>query len=285
MTTGPRIGISFANIAGLGGPEGARALAESCDRHGIESVWTVEHVVVPAGYDSTYPYSPEGRMPGPEESPIPDPLIWLTWVAAHSQHVRLGTGVLILPQRNPPVLAKEVATLDQLSGGRVVLGVGIGWLEEEFDALGVPFRERGRRTDEAIEALRALWTQDEPTYEGDYYSFRRALSYPKPTQGSVPIVVGGHSEAAARRAGRLGDGFFPGRNENIEQLVSVMRASAREAGRDPDAIELTVGASRRPEERRRLEDLGATRFMIPPPGFSAEDIDAGIERALEQYAG
>jgi probable F420-dependent oxidoreductase len=283
-TTETPIGIAFANIAGLGEPDGAQALAEACERHGVESVWTVEHVVVPAGYSSTYPYSRGGRMPGPEESPIPDPLVWLTWVAAHSERLRLGTGVLILPQRNPPVLAKEVATLDRLSRGRVLLGVGVGWLEEEFDALGVPFRERGRRTDEAIEALRVLWTEEPSTYHGRYYSFDAARSFPKPHQGSVPIIVGGHSEAAARRAGRMGDGFFPGRNDGIDDLVAVMRAAAVEAGRDPDLIEITAAASRRPEERRRLRELGVRRFVMPPPGFGADDIDAGIERALEQFS-
>lgn len=281
----PNIGIIFANIAGLGTPDGATALAESCDRHGVESVWTVEHVVVPANYESPYPYSSDGKMPGPEESPIPDPLIWLTWVAAKSERVRLGTGVLILPQRNPPVLAKEVASLDVLSGGRVMLGVGVGWLEEEFDALGVPFRERGARTDEAIAALRELWQADEPTYHGKYYSFDRAKSYPKPVQRPVPIIVGGHSRAAARRAGRLGDGFFPGQVDQLEDLLTTMRSAATAAGRDADAIELTVGASRKPDEMRRFSDLGATRFVIPPPAIDADHIDAAIERTLEQYLG
>jgi len=283
-TAAPSIGIIFANIGGLGTAEGASALAEACDRHGIESVWTVEHVVVPKGYESTYPYSRDGRMPGDEASPIPDPLVWLTWVAARSERVRLATGVLILPQRNPAILAKEVATLDQLSGGRVTLGVGVGWLEEEFNALGVPFADRGRRTDEAIEALRALWTEETSTYEGRHHRFRDVLSFPKPAQGSVPIVVGGHSEAAARRAGRLGDGFFPGRHDGIEHLVETMRATAEAAGRDPDSIELTVGAPRRPEDRQRFLDLGARRFVIPPPALDADGIDAAIERTLDQLA-
>jgi probable F420-dependent oxidoreductase len=278
----PSVGIIFANIAGLGTAEGAAALAEACDRHGVESVWTVKHVVVPAGYQSTYPYRRDGRMPGDESAPIPDPLVWLTWVAAHSQHVRLATGVLILPQRNPPVLAKEVATLDRLSGGRVTLGVGVGWLEEEFDALGIPFNERGRRTDEAIEALRALWTEERSTFRGAHHRFEDVLSFPKPVQGSVPIVVGGHSEAAARRAGRLGDGFFPGRHDDLDHLVQTMRSAADAAGRDPDSIELTVGAPRTAEDRQRFLDLGARRFVIPPPAFEPDGLDAAVERAVGQ---
>ena len=152
-----KFGVMFANVGPMGSAEGAIGIAQGAEAAGIESLWTVEHTVVPAGYQSAYPYSDSGRMPGPEDSPIPDPLIWLTFVAGATSTIRLATGILILPQRNPVVLAKEIATLDQLSGGRVELGVGVGWLEEEFDAIGVPFRERGKRTDDHIEALRALW--------------------------------------------------------------------------------------------------------------------------------
>src|SRR5439155_8392947 len=206
-----KFGILFANVGHAVVPEGATALATIAEDNGFESLWTVEHVVVPGDYQSAYPYSPTGRMPGPEESPIPDPLIWLTWVAAATRRIRLGTGILILPQRTPAILAKEVATLDVLTGGRVTLGIGVGWLREEFAALGVPWQNRGERTDEYIEALRVLWRDAEPTFHGRFVDFERAKSYPKPVQaGGVPIAVGGHTEAAARRAGRLGDEFFPG---------------------------------------------------------------------------
>ena len=128
-------GLAYANTGPFGTRRGAAALVRAAEENGFESLWTVEHVVVPVGYESVYPYSARGRMPGSEESPIPDPLVFLAFAAAHSERLRLGTAVLILPQRNPPVLAKEVATLDILSGGRVILGVGVGWLEEEFAAL------------------------------------------------------------------------------------------------------------------------------------------------------
>lgn len=276
-----RYGIVFANTGPLGTAEGAAALAEACDRHGVESVWTVEHVVVPSGYESEYPYSRDGRMPGTIDSPIPDPLIWLTWVAAHSSSVRLGTGVLILPQRNPAVLAKEVATLDVLSGGRVELGVGVGWLEEEFGALGVPFADRGRRTDEYVAAMRALWTEGETTFDGSFVRWDGVMSYPKPHAGSPPIVVGGHSHAAARRAGRLGDGFFPGRQEILADLIATMRSTAEAEGRDPDAIEITTGASTRAEQRQQLVDLGVSRMVFPPPAFTPDEIGPAIERTLD----
>jgi probable F420-dependent oxidoreductase len=280
-----RYGIVFANTGPLGTAEGAAALAEACDAYGIESVWTVEHVLVPAGYESEYPYSPTGKMPGSEDSPIPDPLIWLTWVAAHSSTVKLGTGVLILPQRTPAVLAKEVATLDSLSKGRVELGIGVGWLEEEFDALGVPFSDRGARTDEYIGALREMWTTDETSFSGEYVNWDGVMSFPKPHAGAPPIVVGGHSRPAARRAGRLGDGFFPGRGEILGELVETMRAAAESAGRDPDSIEITSGAAMTPEERQSLVDLGVSRMVFPPPAFSPDKIGPAIEQTLDVLSG
>src|SRR5437868_15530476 len=133
-----KFGVMFANVGPYVEPDMAAAFGRIAEEHGIESLWAVEHVVVPADYQSQYPYSPTGRMPGPEESPIPDPLIWLTYLAASTRTLKLGTGVLILPQRNPVVLAKELATLDVLSKGRTILGIGVGWLEEEFNCIGIP---------------------------------------------------------------------------------------------------------------------------------------------------
>jgi probable F420-dependent oxidoreductase len=282
-----RFGIMFANIGPMAHPEGAVGIAQAAEEAGFESLWTVEHVVVPAGYQSQYPYSDTGRMPGPEDSDIPDPLIWLAYVAGATSRIRLATGILILPERNPVVLAKELATLDRLSGGRMELGVGVGWLKEEFEVLGIPWEGRGRRTDDHIRALRALWTQDAASYDGEFVRFRDAISRPRPTQGSIPIVVGGHSEAAARRAGRLGDGFFPGRgsHEELAQLIDVMRASAEEHGRDPDAIEITSGGngalgSKALDEVRFLADLGVSRVIVPPLAFDV----AGQRTAFARYA-
>lgn len=265
-----KFGIAFCNIGPYASPDGAVAFAQACEAAGFESLWTVEHVVVPAGYESTYPYSPTGRMPGPESSPIPDPLIWLTYVAAVTTTIRLATGILILPQRNPVVLAKELSTLDQLSGGRMDLGIGAGWLEEEFDALGIPFEGRGRRTDDYVAAMRALWTEEEASYAGQFASFEKCILAPKPVNGTVPIHVGGHTEPAARRAGRLGDGFFPGSgtHEELVHLLDVMRATAKEHGRDPEAIEISSGGKGAIgegalDEIKQLADLGVDRVMIP----------------------
>lgn len=267
-------GIIFANVGPAVNPEHAAALGQLAEENGFDSIWTVEHVLVPAGYTSEYPYSPTGKMPGPEESPIPDPLVWLTYVGAVTKRIKLATGVLILPQRNPLVLAKEVATLDVLSGGRVVLGVGVGWLKEEFDAIGVPFGERGLRTDEYIDALRALWTQPEATFDGAFTWFERAKSYPKPAQGSVPIVIGGHTKPAARRAGRLGDGFFPAKTspDELTGLLDEMRRAAKDAGRDADAIEVTAGGAMDVDGIKRYAELGVERIVIPPLGFDVETL-------------
>lgn len=282
-----KFGIMFANVGPMAHAEGAIGIARAAEEAGFESIWTVEHTVVPAGYQSTYPYSADGRMPGPEDSDIPDPLIWLSFVAGTTSRIRLGTGVLILPQRNPVTLAKEVATLDRLSGGRVELGIGVGWLEEEFQAIGIPFADRGKRTDDHVAALRALWTQDKATHSGDYSSFRDAICRPRPTQGSIPIVVGGHSKAAARRAGRLGDGFFPGRGSHADltELIAEMRRSAEEHGRDPDDIEVTSGGDgalgrRALDEVKALADMGVRRVIIPPLSFDA----AGQREAFGRYA-
>lgn len=232
-----KFGLAFANTGPFVAPAGASALGKAAEDSGMDSLWTVEHVVVPKEYESAYPYSPDGKMPGTHDSPIPDPLIWLTWVGAATTSLKLATGIVILPQRNPAILAKEVATIDQLTGGRMVLGIGVGWLEEEFDALGVPFARRGARTDEYMQALRALWATDDVSFEGEFVNYDGISTNPKPTK-SVPLHVGGHTARAARRAGELGDGFFPGKG-NLPELIDVVRQTATDAGRDAAAIEIT----------------------------------------------
>ena len=188
-------GIAFANTLQFTERDGLVELARSAEAAGFDSLWTVEHVIYPDGYESEYPYDRSGKMAADASSPIPDPLIWLSFVAAATSTLRLGTGILILPQRNPLILAKEVATLDRLSGGRVELGVGVGWLREEFDALGVPFERRGARTDEWIEVMRALWSDDHVDFDGliDELAQRHAAAF---TREDVAGIV-----AAARAEG------------------------------------------------------------------------------------
>ena len=278
-----KVGIMFANVLLWGTRDGAEKLAKACENSGIESLWTVEHVVVPSGYESPYPYSPTGKMPGDETAPIPDPLAWLAFMAAHTTTVRLATGIVILPQRNPVILAQECATIDVLSEGRLELGIGIGWLREEFDVIGVPFEERMERTDEYVDALRALWSNDE-TFSGKYTSFANARSFPKPVQrGGIPIVVGGHTKAAARRAGRLGDGFFPARPQDIGMLVDEMKRAAKDAGRDPDAIEVTTAGPPNIDFAKQLADHGVSRLVMPAPTFDPNVADRAFGELAENF--
>jgi probable F420-dependent oxidoreductase len=224
-------------------PSWMGAFAQHADAVGFESLLTVEHVVVPVGYESTYPYSETGRMPLPEDVDIPDPLDLLAWIAARTERIRLGTGILVLPEHHPLQLAKRVATIDRLSGGRMFLGVGVGWLREELEAVNVDPASRGARTDEGIEALRAIWAEEEVSFAGTYARFDRVRSHPKPVQPSVPILVGGHSPAACRRAGRLGDGFFPLglAGAALDAAVAQVAEAALAAGRSPEDVPLTMG--------------------------------------------
>ncbi|HTN78458.1 MAG TPA: LLM class F420-dependent oxidoreductase [Acidimicrobiales bacterium] len=265
-----KYGIVFANTMQWTKGPGAAEMARAADDAGFESLWTVEHVVYPDDYSSPYPYSPDGKMPAVPSTPIPDPLIWLAYVAAVTTSIRLATGILILPQRNPVVLAKELATLDEMSGGRVELGIGVGWLREEFDALGVPWEQRGARTDEYVAAMRALWASDGATYKGDFAGFTRVSSNPKPAQGTIPIVVGGHSRAACERAGRLGDGLFPGKGTPAElrDMVDIVRQTAAACGRDPEGIEITAGSPAIFGDdpvgaAQELAEIGVRRIVVP----------------------
>jgi probable F420-dependent oxidoreductase len=281
-----KFGIHYANAGPFVLPSQLETLARCAEEAGFESIWTVEHSVVPVGYKSRYPYSESGRMPGPESVPIADPLLPLAYAAAATKKLRLATGILILPQRHPIYVAKEVSTLDVLSGGRVILGVGIGWLEEEFAALGLSFEGRAARTEEAVRAIRSLWKAEPEPFEGRFLRWQPLESNPKPVQTpGVPIVIAGHVEGAARRAARCGDGFFPmpAGIERLPRLKAALFDECRGIGRDPDEIELTVSVQPQAEwgpsdldTIRRHEEIGASRVLIAPPGFDAEAIRKGL---------
>lgn len=259
-----KFGLRYASLGRYSSGPAAVELAQAAEAAGFDSIWTVEHVVVPHGYQSRYPYSPTGRMgSGLEDFPIPDPLIWLAYIASATRTIKLGTAILILPQRNPVVTAKAAATLDHLAGGRrVLLGIGVGWLAEEFASLGVPFEDRGPRTDEYVAAMRALWSQERASFKGRFVSFSEVFCRPLPADHRIPIIVGGDTRAAARRAGRLGDGYFPARGAPAE-LLAEMRRAAVEAGRNPADIEITVSAPPEPAEIEALAKLGVTRVAVP----------------------
>jgi probable F420-dependent oxidoreductase len=263
----------------LSSPEVIGGYARAAEDAGIESIWAIEHVVIPADYSSRYPYNPEGRI-SIEDEDIPDPLALLAFLAGVTSTLVLGTGILILPQRSPVICAKECATVDALSGGRLALGIGVGWLEEESDAVGASFHDRGARTDEAIEVMRTLWRDDEATFHGRFTSFERAKSNPKPVrEGGVPILVGGHSPVAARRAGRLGDGWFPIglRGEDFVERREQMRAAAQEAGRDPDSIEITYSGPAKASTVARYAEQGVDRYVVPVWGETLDECRAAFD--------
>jgi probable F420-dependent oxidoreductase len=285
-----KFGLIFVNTGMGSTPAGARQLAQNAEAAGFESLWTVEHVVVPSGYESKYPYDASGKMAGGlEEFDLPDPLIWLTYAGAVTERIKLGTGILILPQRNPLVVAKELATLDAFTGGRVILGTGVGWLREEFDALGVPFADRGRRHDDYVEALRALWRGDRASLRSTYANFDRCISRPVPAQGSIPIVIGGHTAKAAQRAARIGDGFFPGSGglDALQTAFDEMRAECERIGRDPNEVELSAGGGGRDldEMSARIEQLaamGVSRVLLPPmPGERLLQMAEGLRTRFD----
>ena len=270
-----KFGLRYCNTGRYVDPIKAKELLQAGEEAGFESAWTVEHTVVPGGYVSSYPYSQDGRMAGGKNDiPLPDPLIWMAYAAAWTTEIKLGTGILILPQHNPAVAAKQIATLDNMSGGRILLGIGVGWLKEEFEAIGVPFEDRGRRTDEYVHALRELWSADSPTFKGEFTSFENAYCRPQPTNKTVPIIIGGHSKAAARRAGRLGDGFFPARGAS-EELIGLVRKTAEENQRDPSSIEVTTSMPDDLSEISKLAKIGVGRILVPVTGM------AGLPPAIQ----
>jgi probable F420-dependent oxidoreductase len=255
-----KFGIYGINVGPCADPENASRVARAAEEAGYDSVWTGEHVVLP---DPQVPPSP-----APPQVPLLDPAVSLTHVAACTERIRLATGIIILPQRNPLVLAKELASLDVLSGGRLIFGIGAGYLEPEFEALGVSFDDRGPRTDEYIEVIRSLWTQTKPEFEGRFASFRGIDAQPRPIQRPhPPIVSGGNSTRALRRAVRAANGWYG-------------------FALDPDATRRCLEDLRRTaEEVERPAELGELEITVTPPGALDRDAvaryrDLGVHRLV-----
>ena len=263
-----KFGLAFASSIAIEGPD-ALDLCRHAEAAGFESLWGGEHVVLPTTIESPYPYTADGKIPAAPDTPIPDPLIWLAFAAAAAPTMRLGTCILIVPQRNPLVLAKELATLDRLSGGKVELGLGVGWMKEEFDALGVPWERRGARNDEYIAAMRALWAGPHAEFHGEFVDFPPVTCSPRPVQASIPILVGGDTDVAIRRAARLADGYFPGEGdpERLGALIARVREAAEREGRDPASIEIDAMFTQHLGDPlagvEQLTALGVDRVMVP----------------------
>ena len=281
-----KFGLAFASSIAID-HQASMEICRRAEAAGFESLWGGEHVILPSKIESAYPYTEDGKIPAMPDTPIPDPLIWLAFAAAAAPTMRLGTCILIVPQRNPLILAKELATLDQLSGGKVELGLGVGWLEEEFDALGVPWARRGARNDEYIEAMRTLWSGPEVEFHGEFVDFPKVTCSPRPVQPTIPILVGGDSDVAIRRAARLADGYFPGEGDvdRLASLITRVRQAAEDAGRDPSEIEINAMFSMNmtdPEAGvEKFTELGVGRIMVPAFFFAG---DGGLDR-MDEFAG
>ena len=251
--------------------------AQHLEACGFESVIVAEHTVMVSRYSSVYPYDASGRVDVAADTPIPDPLDLLAFLAGRTERLGLATGVLVLPNHHPVVLAKRAATVDVLSGGRLRLCVGVGWLKEEIEACGVEFGSRGRRTDEQLEVMRLLW-QGRPegvSHRGEFFAFQDAVCLPKPMR-HLPIHIGGHSRAAAVRAGRYGDGFQPlgVTGDRLAELVTIMRDEATRVGRDGVALEVSLGhlvTKIDADRAARLAAVGADRIVLGMPAVT--DID------------
>ena len=265
-------------------PEYLKAVCDEAEARGVDRIWVGEHVVLFDDYASRYPYAADGRIPVGGETGLLDPLVTLAFMAAHTSSVRLGTAMCLLPQRNPVYTAKEVASLDWLSSGRVDFGVGVGWLREEFEALGVPWPGRGRRTDEYLEVLRTLWEDDPSEFRGELFDLPACRQHPKPVQRPVPVHVGGESDAAMRRLARAAHGWVPfnQRPDELAALIGRLDRVLEEEGRARHDLEITICpyfTPTTPAEVGAYAEAGATAFAALLLAFEAEQV-AGAFDAL-----
>jgi probable F420-dependent oxidoreductase len=260
-----KFGIAYPNL--VRGDE-IREFAVRTESLGFESLWAGDHVVLPSGPTEGYPYTADGTFQRPSEVPFIEPLTLLSYVASVTQRIRIGTTVIIVPYRHPVVQAKMFASLDALTEGRVICGVGVGWLEKEFEVLDAPYAERGPMTDEYIEIFRCLWTERLPEYHGRFHQISGITFEPKPAQSAgLPIWVGGHSRAAIRRTARYGDAWHPTRQtpEYVAGMLPYLRECCEEAGRDPKTVTISLKRS------LHFTDLGL--------------VDGGNPRAAGRLAG
>ncbi len=305
-------GFSLPGRGPLASPEPVLKLATKAESLRYASVFVTDHVVLPASMArSVYPYSVTRALPGGAAQDYLEPLAMLAWLAHATTRIRIGTSVLVIPYRNPLVTAKMLATIDRLSKGRVILGAGVGWLREEFEALAAPeFEARGAVTDEYLRLMRATWTTDPVTFEGRHYTVRDVHALPKPVQrGGIPIWIGGHTDAAVRRAGTLGDAWHPiGMRppamllpDEYAAKVKRLHAAAQAVGRDPKSIVLSLRAPMeiRPKtakapagdrplfqgsaaevigDVRAYQALGVTHFVFDPTVQDLKAVLANMER-------
>lgn len=261
---------------------GIAQLAESV---GMESVWTFEHVIVPENYASKYPYSADGKMPARPETNFVDPLIALTAIASHTKTLRLGTGINIVSQANPLLLAKQAASLDFVSGGRFMLGAGIGWLREEFDAMGVPFERRGARFDDYIVAMKKVWSGEVVEHQSEYINWSGFKSYPVPRgESGIPIIMGGTRGRIYERVAQHGDGWFlpVDTAEALAEKLKPLGAACEAVGRDPASVEISCMWNMQGglDAIKAFESAGASRIIVPLFALGKDPV-AGLSELAE----
>jgi probable F420-dependent oxidoreductase len=277
-----KFGLTSMNMGATSYPDALVRVAQAAETAGFDSLWAGEHSVLAESSE---------RIPATTR--ILNPLIALTFVAAHTRTVRLGTGILLLPQHQPLILAKELATLDVLSGGRLMVGIGVGWAEAEYEALGVPFRDRGARADEYLAAMRAIWSEEKPAYHGQYVSFQGVQAYPHPVQQPTPpIIIGGRAPAVLRRTVEQANGWY-GFALDLDETANVLVELHKAAGRyyRPSSLgELEISvAPRIPIDRetaQRFAELGVHQLIfIPPPGKDAPALEQWVTTLGETLVG
>lgn len=303
-------GCVFPNRGPMATPANLGRVAEAAEALGYDTMWLSDHIVIPTEVKSFYPYDPSGKMPFNPSEPYWEPLTVIGYVAGRMSRLRLGTSVLILPYRNPIVTAKMLATLDVLSNGRVTLGAGVGWMEEEFKAIGLDtYARRGAYSDECIRIYRELWTKDNPSFQGEFHQFSNIRCEPRPVQpGGIPIWIGGHTPQAIRRAARLGNGWQPLVQRppadlppaEMRDKIAQLRAFAQQAGRDPQDITLAMGSSIQftdgattgqrslftgtpaqiSDTLQRYQELGIQNFRCDFPSSSIN----GLLQAMDRFA-
>jgi probable F420-dependent oxidoreductase len=261
------------------------AIAQKAESLGFESLWLPEHGVIPVHVTTRYQGSPDGSIP-PSMSDMGDPFIGLARASAVTKAIKLGTGICLVPERNPLLLAKEIATLDHLSNGRFLFGIGAGWLQEETEIMGGNFARRWSQTREAVLAMKELWTKEEAEYHGKFYDFPPVRSFPKPVQKPhPPILLGGSARNVFTRVVEWGDGWMPIRAtpEDIKRARTTLNQLADAAGRDQHSIEITVfGEASDPEVLKRFEEAGANRVIVRPQTTEGDAALAELERIAVQ---
>jgi len=285
-------GVHLPQVGPFASPEAIVGVARKAEDLGYHSLWVSDHIITPRRLDSPYP---GGRYPVQPEWPFLEPVSTLLFAAAVTRRVRLGTSVLVITQRQPVVLAKELATLDVLSGGRLIFGAGAGWMKEEFQALNVPIADHGPRMAEYLEVIRRCWTEDDPSFDGRFYKLGDVGFYPKPVQKPhPPIWIGGWADGALRRVARYGDAWHAmGPPEALAERYAKVKQFAREYGRDPDSIALTVRGDAigwgdpalAVEQMRAHKDIGASLVVLVFVGPSADAIGEMMAGFMRDVAG